>query len=98
MSTCGRKRTHGTSADPKHRVTASDPKQTFVILWAPSEKVPMSDRDVRLDSHFSLPTDLAAELGTWPEFVSGHEYDADLRSGDEFVSVRLEQDEGTRFV
>ena len=58
----------------------------------------MSDRDVRLDSYFSLPTDLAAELGTWPEFVSGHEYDADLRSGDEFVSVRLEQDEGTRFV
>jgi hypothetical protein len=58
----------------------------------------MSNRDVRVDSYFSLPTDLAAELGSWPEFVSGIEYEADLRSGDEFVSVRLEQDEGKPFV
>ncbi len=58
----------------------------------------MSNRDVRLDSYFSLPTDLAAELGSWPEFVSGQEYEADLRSDDELVLVRLEQDEGRPFV
>jgi hypothetical protein len=58
----------------------------------------MSNRDVRIDSYFSLPTDLAAELGSWPEFVSGREYEADLRSSDELVLVRLEQDEGQLFV
>ena len=58
----------------------------------------MSSRDVRVDSYFSLPTDLAAELGGWPEFVSGREYGADLRSGDELVSLSLEQDEGKPFV
>ena len=58
----------------------------------------MSNRDVRLDSYFSLPTDLAGELGTWPEFVSGSEYEADMRSGDESVSIRLEHEEGNPFV
>ena len=58
----------------------------------------MSNRDVRLDSYFSLPTNLATELGTWPEFVSGHEYNADLRDDNELISVRLEHDEGRPFV
>jgi hypothetical protein len=58
----------------------------------------MSDRDVRIDSYFSLATDLAGELGSWHEFVSGHEYEVDLRSDDELVMVRLEKDEDQRFV
>jgi hypothetical protein len=58
----------------------------------------MSNRDVRVESYFSLPTDLAAELGSWPEFVSGREYDADLRCGDEFVSIRLDGDEDKQFI
>ena len=58
----------------------------------------MSNRDVRLDSYFSLSTDLAAELSSLAAFVSGHEYEVDLRSTDEVVLVRLEEDEGTRFV
>ena len=58
----------------------------------------MTNRDVRLDSYFSLPTDLAGELGNWPEFVSGHEYNVDLQDGEESVSVRLERDADQSFV
>jgi len=60
--------------------------------------VHLTNRDVRLDSYFSQPTNLAAELSAMPEFVSGQEYEADLRSQGEVVSVRLQQDEGTPFV
>jgi hypothetical protein len=58
----------------------------------------MPNRDVRIDSYFSLPTDLAAELASWPEFVCGQGYEAELRSDDELVVIRLEQDEGRPFV
>lgn len=45
---------------------------------------------VRITSYFSLDTDLAAEMGSWPEFVSGEGYDVQLRSqdGSEDVSVK----------
>jgi hypothetical protein len=58
----------------------------------------MQKKDMRIDSYFSLPTDLAAEMASWSEFVSGHEYNVDLRSTDESVAVRLEQDDGRSFV
>ena len=44
---------------------------------------------VRIDSYFSLPTDLAADVRNWPEFVSGAEYDVDFGSEDERVTVRF---------
>ena len=43
----------------------------------------------RVDSYFSLPTDLAAELRPWREFVEGAGYAAELRGSDERVSVSL---------
>ncbi|GGD33702.1 hypothetical protein [Pseudoxanthomonas indica] len=58
----------------------------------------MSNRDVRIDSYFSLPTDLAKEFAAWPEFVLGHAYNVELRSDNEVVVVRLEDDEGKKFV
>jgi hypothetical protein len=45
---------------------------------------------LRIDSYFSLPTDLAGEMSVWPEFVEGLEYSVDLKdsaTGEE-VSVR----------
>ena len=54
----------------------------------------MSNPYVRINSYFSLPTDLAAEFGSWPEFVAGQEYDVGLRSQDEHVLIRLENEEG----
>lgn len=47
--------------------------------------------DVQIVSYFSIETDLAEELSSWPEFVSGQGYDVDLRSehGDQQVSVRF---------
>ena len=49
----------------------------------------MSIKQARLDSYFSLPTDLASEMRDWPEFVSGLGYDLELETGAEKVSVRL---------
>jgi hypothetical protein len=49
----------------------------------------MSIQQARLDSYFSLPTDLASEMRDWPEFVEGKHYDLELRTGAEKVSVRL---------
>lgn len=46
---------------------------------------------LRIDSYFSLPTDLASEMKTWPEYVEGSDYAVDLKdhvTGEE-VSVRL---------
>src|SRR5262245_4148423 len=46
---------------------------------------------IRIDSYFSLPTDLANEMREWREFVSGEEYSVDLKdiaTGEE-VFVRL---------
>ena len=46
-------------------------------------------REVRIDSYFSVPTDLAAEMRSWPEFVGGTGYDVELASGQERVKVEL---------
>jgi hypothetical protein len=43
----------------------------------------------RVDSYFSLPTDLAAELRPWHEFVDGAGYVAELRGSEEHVAVSL---------
>ena len=58
----------------------------------------MTNRDVRIDSYFSLPTDLAGEMGAWPEFVEGKDYDVRLRSPSESVDVSIQEDEGRSFV
>jgi hypothetical protein len=55
-------------------------------------------REVRIDSYFSLPTDLASALGKWPEFVSGKDYSALLTSEQESVTTSLEYDEDQPFV
>jgi hypothetical protein len=58
------------------------------------------NREVHIISYFSLPTDLAAAMGDWPEFVAGHEYTVDLKSSDsgEAVSVRFVEDGEERYV
>lgn len=43
----------------------------------------------RIDSYFSLPTDLAATMRAWPEFTGGEGYGVDLEGNGERVSVRL---------
>lgn len=53
----------------------------------------MTAREVRILSYFSLPTDLAAAMRAWPEFVGGAGYDVDLRSPNERVEVRFATDE-----
>ena len=58
----------------------------------------MPNRGVHIDSYFSLPTDLAAEMRSWPEFVSGEDYNVVLRTDSEEVSTSLEHDEGQPFV
>ena len=49
----------------------------------------MSIQQARLDSYFSLPTDLASEMLDWPEFVEGKDYDLELQAGAGKVFVRL---------
>ena len=47
-------------------------------------------QELRIQSYFSLPTDLAAEMRDWPEFISGEGYAANLAdaaTGEE-VTVR----------
>ena len=46
-------------------------------------------RILRVDSYFSLPTDLAAEFRPWREFVDGAGYAAELKGSEERVSVSL---------
>ena len=58
----------------------------------------MPKRAVNIDSYLSLPTDLAAEMRSWEEFVTGSEYNVTLRSGHEDVSTSLEEDERQPFV
>ena len=49
-------------------------------------------RVVRVESYFSLPTDLAAEFRACSAFVSGRGYDVDLRSSSgESVSIRYSE-------
>lgn len=45
---------------------------------------------LRIQSYFSIETDLPAKTRAWPEFVNGKGYDVDLRdiSGTEEVKVR----------
>ncbi|PYS99777.1 MAG: hypothetical protein DMF63_09745 [Acidobacteria bacterium] len=46
---------------------------------------------LRIDSYFSIETDLAGEMRSWPEFVDGFEYSVDLKdsaTGEE-VTVRF---------
>ena len=49
----------------------------------------MTSREVHILSYFSLPTDLAASLKSWPEFQDGNEYHVDLSDARENVAVRL---------
>lgn len=49
----------------------------------------MTIREVRIDSYFSLPTVVAAELKSWPEFITGEGYSAELANETERISVRL---------
>lgn len=48
--------------------------------------------------YFSLPTDLANEMGDWPEFVSSQEYSVDRKSSTETVSVRYVEDGEEHYV
>ena len=43
----------------------------------------------RVDSYFSLPTDLAAAMRAWPEFVAGEGYQVELQGAGERVFVRF---------
>lgn len=58
----------------------------------------MPKRAVYIDSYFSVPTDLAAEMRSWEEFVTGREYSVTLHSEHEDVSTSLEEDDGRPFV
>jgi hypothetical protein len=60
----------------------------------------MPTRAVNIDSYFSLPTDLASEMKSWSEFVSGSGsgYDVVLKTDSEDVLTSLEHDEGRPFV
>jgi hypothetical protein len=53
------------------------------------------NRKISIQSYFSLPTDLAAELGIFPEFTDGAGYDVNLRTEDrkEEVTVRFVEGE-----
>ena len=46
-------------------------------------------REVHILSYFSLPTDLAAEMRGWPEFVSGEDYSVDLKDAASGEEVRV---------
>jgi hypothetical protein len=49
----------------------------------------MTPRTARIDSYFSLPTDLAAEMSLWPEYKWGEAYYVELKSHVELVTIRL---------
>lgn len=54
---------------------------------------------VTIISYFSLETDLAGEMRSWPEFVSGSGYDVELKvpDSDERVSVRYITGDGDKY-
>lgn len=57
-------------------------------------------REVHILSYFSLPTDLAAEMRDWKEFVAGQEHSVelkDLNSG-EAVSVKYVEEGEEHYV
>ena len=53
-----------------------------------------------IQSYFSLPTDLAAEMRDWPEFVRGSGYDVELRwpATGESVTVRYVHDNDRTYI
>lgn len=55
-------------------------------------------RTIYIDSYFSIPTDLAGEFRSWPEFVSGSGYQVRMRSSSgESVAIRyLETEDAPR--
>jgi hypothetical protein len=56
--------------------------------------------EIRIQSYFSLPTDLAGAMRDWQEFVVGEGYSVDLRdaaSGEE-VTVRIVDHVGEQYV
>ena len=57
-------------------------------------------RELRIYSYFSLPTDLAAEMRDWPEFVGGQDYSVELcnRVTNETVTVSFSEEERDHFV
>ena len=36
-------------------------------------------KSITIQSYFSIPTDLAAEMRDWPQFITGEGYSVDLR-------------------
>jgi hypothetical protein len=46
-------------------------------------------KTLRIGSYFSVETDLAREMRSWPEFVSGSGYDVDLRDASTGESVAI---------
>jgi hypothetical protein len=55
---------------------------------------------MRIYSYFSLPTDLAAAMRDWPEFVCGEEYSVELKdetTGEE-VMIELGRDDGAPYL
>lgn len=57
-------------------------------------------RVARIDSYFSLETDLAVVMSSWPEFVNGSGYSVTLKSPDEVVAISLHEakDDDSRHV
>jgi hypothetical protein len=57
-------------------------------------------REIHIRGYFSLPTDLAAQLCDWPEYVEGKDYDVEMKSieSGETVTVRFTEDEDGRYV
>ena len=57
-------------------------------------------RELRIHSYFSLPTDLAAQMRDWPEFIRGEEYSVELRNSatNETVTVKLDKEDNAPFV
>jgi hypothetical protein len=58
----------------------------------------VSAREVHILSYFSLETDLAAEMHTWVEFISGEGYSVRLASPSETVEVSLAEEEEQKYV
>lgn len=50
---------------------------------------------IKIVSYFSIPTDLAGEMKSWKEFVTGEDYSVDLKNAEtgEIVTVRYFQEE-----
>jgi len=46
-------------------------------------------RVLRVDSYFSIETELAAAFRDWPEYVRGEGYSVELASRDESIVVRM---------